>query len=179
VEEIFDWGKSIAIAVVLAVVMKATVVQSYVIPTESMVPTIMPSDRVFGNRFIYRFHGPQRGDIIAFIPPEAARERQDPREKTGRIIPYMKRVIALEGDTVEVRRGVVFVNGKPLEEPYVEAPPLYEMRPVKVPAGKIFVLGDNRANSYDSHIWGFVPVENIQAKAFLRYWPPGRAGLLD
>lgn len=174
-EEILDWGRSIVIAVALALVIKATVVQAYMIPTGSMKPTIVPFDRVFGNRFIYHIHKPQRGDIIAFKPPDGVSEDN---------IPFLKRVIAVEGDTVEVRRGNrVYVNGQLLNEPYAVFDPNSEMTvvpPLRVPRGDLFVLGDNRGHSYDSSMWRtpFLPVDNVQAKAFFRFWPPGRIGTL-
>lgn len=191
-----EWVKSIVIALVLALVLKAYVVQAYMIPTGSMEPTIMPRDRLFGNRFIYHFRDPKPGDIIAFIPPESvtgnvdilmrrardARDRAFPHLRRGaggeRVVSYLKRVVAVGGDTVAVHGGRVYLNGVPLDEPYIREELNYEYPPVKVPEGKIFVLGDNRCNSHDSHVWGFLPRKNIQAKAFFRFWPPGRIGVV-
>lgn len=169
--EMWEWAKSIVSALLLALVLRATVVQAYVIPTGSMEPTIIPKDRVFGNRFIYRFREPERGDIIAFKPPENIFV-----EKTSDSL--LKRVVGVEGDVIRVHNHKLWVNGKSMEEPYIMAPPVYEFPPTKVPQGMVFVMGDNRNDSYDSHMWGPLPRKNIQAKAFFRFWPLNRIGIL-
>ncbi len=171
-----EWIRPILIAFVLAFILKATVVQSHMVPTGSMIPTIIPGDRLLANRFIYFFHDPLPGDIVTFTPPEII-----PGKKSnflGQTIPFIKRVIAIEGDIVEVLNGRVYRNGIPLAEPYIKQPPCYNLPPTKVPEGKLFVLGDNRCNSLDSHIWGFLSRNDVKAKAILRYWPPNRIGIL-
>ncbi|HOX28844.1 MAG TPA: signal peptidase I [bacterium] len=184
ISETKEWIKSIVIALVLALVLKSVVVQSYMIPTGSMEPTIMPYDRVFGNRFIYRLHDPAPGDIISFRPPPAAVNSleylyaQDSQRGNTKVIPYLKRVIAVAGDTVRVHDGKVYRNNIPLDEPYIMEKPNYEFPTVRVPKDMVFVMGDNRCNSHDSHIWGFLPKRNIQAKAFFRFWPVKRIGVL-
>ncbi|MFA6450340.1 MAG: signal peptidase I [bacterium] len=182
VNEIKEWIKSIAIALGLALLLKAYVVQSYMIPTPSMVPTIMPKDRVFGNRFIYRFRDPRPGDVIAFKPPFASAETEKSVFSrfggSDRVIPYLKRVIAVGGDTVEVRNRTVYINNIPLDEPYIYEKPNYDYPTVTVPRDDLFVMGDNRCNSHDSHVWGFLPKENVQAKAFFRFWPLHRIGVV-
>lgn len=169
--EVKDWGRSIIIAVALALVIKATIVQAYMIPTGSMKPTIMEGDRVFGNRFIYHFQHPHRGDIIAFKPPEGVGDGK---------IPFLKRVVAVAGDTVEIHEGRVIINGVTLDEPYIKNHSYNDFEPLRIPKGYLFVLGDNRANSYDSSKWPtpFLPEKNIQAKAFFRFWPVNRIGSL-
>lgn len=179
VNELLDWARSILIAIALALIIKATIVQAYVIPTGSMKPTIMEGDRVFGNRFIYYFHKPERGDIIAFKPPPGV---------TNDSVPFLKRVIAVEGDIVEIRSGNhVFINGKLLDEPFASFDrrnQMPAMPPATVPEGHVFVLGDNRGNSYDSSHWQdkglspFVSDDDVQAKAFFRFWPLDRIGKL-
>ena len=171
VSEAVEWAKSILIAFVLALILKATVVQAYVIPTPSMVPTVLPGDRIFGLRFIYWFRDPRAGDIIAFKPPPAATtERRSPS--------FLKRVIATEGDVIAVHDERVYLNGKPLVEPYIAEPPTYDLPATVVPKGMLFVLGDNRNNSFDSHRWHFLPRKNVQAKAVVRFWPLQRIGLV-
>jgi len=113
-----------------------------------------------GNR-VFLFHGPQRGDIIVFRYPN------DPSRD------FIKRVIGLPGDMVEVRDGQVSVNGQPVTEPYIEAPPHYQMAMQRVAPGNYFVLGDNRNNSSDSHVWGQVPWYYIIGQAWVSYWPLG------
>jgi signal peptidase I len=110
--------------------------------------------------------GPQRGDVIVFEPPN--RPGED----------YVKRIIGLPGETVEVRNGQVFIDGRPLAEPFVPGQMSYTMRPQVVPEGTVFVLGDNRNNSNDSHNWGTLPIENIVGRAWLSYWPPESWGTI-
>jgi signal peptidase I len=167
--EVKDWGRSIIIAIALALVIKATIVQAYMIPTGSMKPTIMEGDRVFGNRFLYHFQHPHRGDIIAFKPPQGVGDGK---------VPFLKRVVAVAGDKVEIRNGSVIINGRITDEPYIHNHSYSDMEPQRVPPGDLFVLGDNRANSYDSSKWGFLPEKNVQAKAFFRFWPLNRIGSL-
>lgn len=126
----------------------------------SMQPTLEAGNYVIVNKLAYKLGKPSRGDIIIFhYPPDPARE------------PYIKRVIGLPGDVVRISGGKVYVNGQPLNEPYIAASPNYEGE-WNVPAGSLFVLGDNRNRSSDSHSWGMVPLENVIGKALVVYWPP-------
>jgi signal peptidase I len=134
-----------------------------------MKPTIGIGDRLLGVKFLYWFAEPERGDIVVFEPPPSAHS-DVPR--------YVKRVVAVEGDIVEVNRGTLYVNGEPVDEPYA-SPPKYPMSARIVPEGNLFVLGDNRNNSQDGHVWGFLPKENVEAKIVFRFWPLTRAGTLD
>ena len=144
------------------------VVEAFWIPSESMVPTLEVGDRVLANKFIYRFTEPERGDIVVFQSVENGREE------------LIKRVVAVPGDTVSVQGGRLFVNDEPQREPYVnkDLPDESFAAPVEVPPGHVFVMGDNRANSADSRVFGPVPKENIEGEAFLLFWPPSRFGLL-
>ncbi|MBI3120754.1 MAG: signal peptidase I [candidate division NC10 bacterium] len=169
-ERIWEWVKSIGLAVLLALGIRTAVVEAFVIPSGSMEPTLQVGDRVLGNKFWFWFAQPHRKDIVIFSPPASA------QLAAGALI---KRVIAVEGDVVEVRDGQVLVNGKPVTESYLKERPQYTLPPTKVPQGMLFVLGDNRNASYDSHAWGFVPRSNLKAKAFVRYWPLNRMGLLQ
>jgi signal peptidase I len=124
-----------------------------------------------GQHTVYLFHPPQRGDIIVFNPPVASEK------------PYIKRIIAVAGDTVEIKGdGYVYVNGTRLEEPYIQGGitecNVRKCEPIPVPEGKIFVLGDNRRNSSDSRIFGVVDVDDIIGKAWLTYWPLSDFGLV-
>jgi signal peptidase I len=168
-DRVWEWVKSIGLAVLLALGIRTAVVEAFVIPSGSMEPTLQVGDRVLGNKFWFWFAEPHRRDIVIFAPPRNA------ELAAGALI---KRVIAVEGDVVEIRDGRVRVNGQAIAEPYVKEQPLYYLPPTKVPPGMLFVLGDNRNASYDSHAWGFVPQSNLRAKAFARYWPLGRIGFL-
>ncbi len=144
------------------------VVEAFRIPSESMVPTLEIGDRLFVNKFIYRFTDPERGDVIVFKSVEGGEED------------LIKRVVAVPGDTVEVRDGMLYVNGQPQAGSYVnrEFPDRSYYGPTTVPEGHVFVMGDNRANSRDSRFFGPVPYENIEGEAFLLFWPPDRIGTL-
>ena len=145
------------------------VLEAFYIPSESMVPTLLVGDRVFVNKFVYRFWEPERGDIVVFQSVEG--EGED----------LIKRVIGAPGDRVAIINGVLHVNGEPQEESYVrDGRPLDSgpNGPTRVPEGEVFVMGDNRANSRDSRFFGPVPVENIEGEAFVIFWPPWRIGLL-
>lgn len=168
----------IAVAVALAFVIQASVAKPYEIPTESMKPTIAANDRIIANRVIYRVRDVERGDIIVFDPTTSATRTCG---ETQGDIPFVKRVVGLGGDLVEVTGGRTFVNG---EEFVIEdsIPPDYEKRWERVPEGKLLVLGDNRAGSCDSHQWApdpFVPRENVIGQAEVTYWPPGSLTFLD
>lgn len=133
----------------------------------SMQPTLFAGDFIIVNKLAYKLGGPERGDIIIFhYPPNP------------NIEPYIKRVIGLPGEMVRVGGGKVYVNDIPLREPYIQAPPNYEGNWV-VPEDSLFVLGDNRNKSSDSHSWGMVPLENVIGKAEVVYWPPSEWQVLN
>jgi signal peptidase I len=144
------------------------VVEAFWIPSASMVPTLKYGDRVLVNKFIYRFTEPERGDVIVFKSVQG--DDQD----------LIKRVVGVPGDEITVRGGRLFVNGEPQQEPYVNKkyPDRSFYAPTTVPKDHVFAMGDNRANSQDSRVFGPVPKENIEGEAFLRFWPPDRIGLL-
>lgn len=173
-----EWGRELLIALVLALIIRSEVAEARKVPTPSMVPTVLPGDRLLAEKIIYRFTGPKRGDIVVFTPPFAP-DKGYVEEFLGMQEDYLKRVIALPGETVEVRHGKVLIDGQPLEEPYLQAAPRYTMAPQRVPEGKIFVLGDNRNQSYDSHLWGMLDLESVHSRAFFRFWPLDRMGLVN
>ncbi|HET9097809.1 MAG TPA: signal peptidase I [Candidatus Baltobacteraceae bacterium] len=132
----------------------------------SMAPHIASGEIVLINTIVYRMHAPARGDIIAF-------HHDGPTPET-----YIKRVIGLPGDRVRIDRGQVYVNGTPLNETYVRFPDGRSFPEVTVPAGALYVLGDNRADSDDSRFWGFVPENAVLGKAVAGIWPLGHVGAL-
>ena len=176
------------VALAVAIVLKTFVVQAFFIPSGSMEPTLEPGDRVLVQKVVY---GPDRGDVIVFSDPQG---RPGPdRGIVGGFVhwlsstlgierpeheDFIKRVIGLPGETVELRDGRLFVDGVRIREPYLEgAVDTRDYGPVKVPEGALFVLGDNRLNSNDSRFGlGFVPVDKVVGRAFAIVWPPSRVG---
>lgn len=172
-------------AILLFLVIRAFLVEARYVPSPSMQPTIMKWDRFMVEKVSYRFHKPRRGDIVVFHPPEQAvdmakREALQRGEKLNGLDDFIKRIIGLPGEVVEIREGVVYINGEALEEPYItpERRPIYLYGPVKVPEGEYLLLGDNRNQSWDGHVWGFLPAKNIVGKACWRFWPLNRMGII-
>ncbi len=157
---------TIAIALVLALLIRGFVAESRYIPSVSMAPTLLPGDRVMVEKVSYRFHPPRPGDVIVFHPPPALQEVGYDADQA-----FIKRVIAIAGQVVEVHDGQVYVDHLPLSESYINTAPDYELPPVKVPQKMLFVMGDNRNNSNDSHLWGFLPQMNVIGHANFRFWP--------
>jgi len=167
--------KTIGISVVLATGIRTTIAEARYIPSESMLPTLEVNDRLIIEKISYHFDNPNRGDIIVFSPTDRLRE-DNPSLKDA----FIKRVIGLPGDSVQVSNGQVFINNEPLEENYIPAEfaPDYEWGPETISPNSYLVLGDNRNNSYDSHFWGYVPKGNIIGRAVLRFWPIDRMGTI-
>jgi signal peptidase I len=181
---VLDWVLTIAGAIVIVFGLKMWVVNPYRIPSSSMEPTLhcakpapgceaQFSDRVLANRFIYHFRNPKRGEIIVFqTPPEA-------KIRCGSGGTFVKRLIGLPGETVSERDGIVYINGVELKEPYIAADRRDHEPPrtwSKIPKGYYFFMGDNRAQSCDSRVWGPVPRGNLIGEVFFVYWPPNRLG---
>jgi signal peptidase I len=164
--------KTIALSAVLAFGIRTFVAEARYIPSGSMLPTLQINDRLIVDKVGYHFRRPERGDIVVFAPTEKLQE-QNYKDA------FIKRVIALPGEKVEVKNGKVFINDQPIQENYVEDRPAYQYGPVYVPDNQYLVLGDNRNNSYDSHYWGFVPREKIIGRAVVRFWPPNRVGSIQ
>ncbi len=175
-----EYVEAIVVAVLLALFVRTFVVQAFKIPSGSMLPTLQIGDHLLVNKFsygvklpvigtplIYR-QGPAHGDVVVFRYPR------------DRSLDYIKRVVAVGGDTLEVRDKQVFLNGKQVVNPHAHfanrdilsaaAGPRDNFGPVTVPEGKIFVMGDNRDNSYDSRFWGFVDLRDVLGKALIIYW---------
>jgi len=168
---ILEIVQALALAVVISVVLNLFVVQVTEVRQRSMETTLEQNDRVLVSKVDYRFGAPQRGDIIVFNPP------------TPSTIPFVKRVIGLGGDVIELRGGKVFINGAPEQNPQAHGETLPQPSsiayPFTVPTGEIFVMGDNRSFSSDSRTFGSVPTPNIIGKVILRFWPLDRLNFFD
>ena len=160
-EEIKDWVVSIVIAVVLAMIIRTFVVELYLVEGPSMRPTLQHAQRLVVNKFIYHFRAPEKGEVLIFRYPK------DPSRD------FIKRVIAVPGDTIEIKDGNVFVNGELQNEDYILSKCRGDYPKSTIPEGHIFVMGDNRNNSEDSRFpdVGFVPFDLIKGKAMLVFWP--------
>ena len=178
---VLDWTLSIVVAVVVVLAVKVEVANPYRVPSASMEPTLhcarpadgclaAHSDRVVANRFIYHFRDPRRGEIVVFDAP--ARTIQACAEGGT----FVKRIIGLPGEAVSERDGVVYIDGRRLDEPYVAHRDHRTQQWSRIPQGQYFVMGDNRTRSCDSRDWGTVPRENFIGPVFLTYWPLGRLG---
>lgn len=175
-----EWAEAIAIAVVLALIIRTFVVQAFKIPSGSMEKTLLIGDHILVNKFIYGtkipftdirilpLKSPQRGDVIVFIYP--VDNKKD----------FIKRVVGTEGDRIEIIDKKVYINGALLDSPFAlndddviiprGVQPRDNYGPAVVPEGSLFVMGDNRDHSYDSRYWGFVKLEGVKGKAFMIYW---------
>ncbi|MFO0753520.1 MAG: signal peptidase I [Thermodesulfovibrionales bacterium] len=178
--KVWEYVKAIGTALLLALIIRAYVVQAFKIPSGSMIPTLLIGDHILVSKFIYGtklpfsdkrilpLTKPKKGDIVVFKYPE------DPSKD------FIKRVVGVEGDVVEERNKVVYVNGAPQSESYVQhtdtvvrkgsLEPRDNFGPVLVPKDKLFVMGDNRDQSYDSRYWGYVDMKELRGKAFIIYW---------
>ena len=166
-QEVRAWARDIFFTALIAILVVIFVVQPVKVEGTSMEPRLEPQDRIFVNKFVYYFSGVARADIVVFWYP---------KDKTKS---FIKRVIGLPGETVEVRSGVVYLNGEKLSEPYLAGEFDNDSYPLQVvPPDQYFVLGDHRNSSNDSRDWGFVPEPNIFGEAVFRYWPLSKLGLI-
>lgn len=161
------------LALAIALVVRLFIAEPRFIPSNSMEPTLHIGDRLIVEKLSYRLRSPQRGDVVVFNPPPQLTALG---YSSGQA--FIKRVIGQPGQTVQVSQGQVQVDGRALVEPYILAAPNYEMVPVEVPPGYVFVMGDNRNDSNDSHVWGVLPQTNIIGRAVFRFWPLPRFGSL-
>jgi len=163
-----EYVEAIVIAIALALVIRTFIVQAFKIPSGSMIPTLQIGDHILVNKFIYWFSEPKRGDIIVFkYPRDMSRD-------------FIKRVIGLPGETIQIKDQKVYINGKLLPEPYVihsekispasYTSPRDNLGPLRIPDDSLFVMGDNRDSSMDSRYWGTLKKELILGKAFIIYW---------
>ncbi len=173
-----EYAEAFAIAILLALFIRTFVVQAFKIPSGSMLPTLQIGDHLLVSKFIYgikvpfsgktllSFKSPQRGDVVVFKYPK------------DRSIDYIKRIIGISGDTLAIQNKQVYINNEPIEDPHahftsksiITGNPRDNFSPVTIPAGKVFVMGDNRDNSHDSRFWGYVDQQDILGKAFIIYW---------
>jgi signal peptidase I len=166
-----SWGRDLLLSLAIALVVILFLYQPVKVEGTSMMPSLVDQERIFINKFIYRFGlgSIERGDLVVFwFPGDQSKS-------------YIKRVIGLPGDTIAIEEGVVFVNGQPLSEPYVPAEfrdRQSRLAPFKIPPDQYFVLGDHRSSSNDSRNWGPVHRRYIYGKAVFVYWPPEKMGLL-
>jgi signal peptidase I len=176
--------KTLGIAAILAVGLRQFVAEARFIPSGSMLPTLQIDDRLIVEKVSYLFGSPNRGDIVVFMPPDKANQicptpsSADPTKKPQKEA-FIKRVVGLPGEKVQVKEGRVYINDRPLREGYIEEEPRYNWGPQNIPDNSYLVLGDNRNNSCDSHFWGVVPRSNIIGRAVVRFWPLNRLGGLD
>jgi signal peptidase I len=169
---LIEWTALLAGALLVALLVKVFLFQAFVIPSESMLPTLRVGDRVLVNKLSYDLHDVRRGDIVVFERPPAARTSTDDSD-------LIKRVIGLPGETVEGHDGEVFVDGRPLREPYLPpGTPISPFPPVTLGRGELFMMGDNRAHSNDSRFFGPVPEDLVVGRAFVRVWPLGALHVL-
>src|SRR5438132_1266304 len=167
--EIRVWARDLLLAIGLALVIIVFLYQPVKVEGTSMAPLLSDQERIFINKFVYRFEPIQRGDVVVFWYPLDHSKS------------FIKRVVGLPGETVEIRQGVLYVNGKVIPEPYV--PPQYEdnsdFAPLPVPKDHFFVLGDHRISSNDSRVFGPVPSQFIYGRAVFAYWPVDHFGSLE
>jgi signal peptidase I len=167
--ELKSWFRDIFFAFAIAIFIVVFVVQPVKVEGTSMQPRLVDQERIFVNRFIYRFQDVRRGDVVVFWYPKDHSKS------------FIKRVMGIPGDEVEIRNGVVYVNGARMSEPYLksEFQDYKSFRKTVVPAGQYFVLGDHRNSSNDSRSWGFVDQNLIYGKAIFSYWPFSRFGVVE
>jgi signal peptidase I len=166
-----EWTLLIAASLAVALLARGFLVQAFFIPSESMVPTLHKNDRVLVNKLSYRLHDVHRGDVVVFEAPPGA--------GTTTVKDLIKRVIGLSGETIEGKGGEIYIDGKPLDEPYL--PPNVRSKdfaPEKVPPERYWVLGDNRQDSRDSTYFKSIARSSIIGRAFVRIWPLGDLGFI-
>ena len=186
-----ETAETLVIAFVLAMILRTFVVQAFYIPSSSMENTLLINDMLLANKFIYFFKDPVRQEIVIF------KSIEKDAKKTGKIY-IIKRVIGMPGDKIQIKDGHVYINDKKLSEPYIKelcaqdfisnidiklsltGQPYMDgsSKPLVIPKGHYFVMGDNRNNSRDSRYFGFLPRKQIIGRAMFRYWPPSRIGLI-
>jgi signal peptidase I len=183
----------LVVALAVAVVIKTFLIQPFYVPSESMLPTIETNDRVMVSKLNYRFADPRRGEIVVFTSPfnDEVDQESIPQAVVRHVLEaigiqtasaddLIKRIVAVGGDTVEIRDGSLYVNGELADEPYLfQQGGMPAFGPELVPADSVFVMGDNRAVSYDSRRFGAIPLDHVLGEAVVRIWPLSRFGAVD
>jgi signal peptidase I len=168
-----EWTVIVVVAIIASFLIRTFAIQTFIIPSKSMTPTLHVGDRILVNKLSVDFGSIHTGDVIVFKAPPRVNCLE------GGITDLVKRVIGLPGQHLTSKGNTIYVNGKALKEPWTYFPTIgTPIGHVTVPKGRYFVMGDNRANSCDSRVWGTVPRKDIIGKAFVRVWPPSRVGFI-
>jgi signal peptidase I len=165
----WEWTKTILTAVLISMLLRTYVVEARWIPSESMVPTFQVGDRLLVEKISLKTGSFHRGDIVVFDAPQTS----------GMTEAMIKRIVGLPGDILRIQNGVLYVNGTPLDEPYVVEKAKYNFGPFTVPENDLFVMGDNRNNSFDSRYWGPLSKDLVIGKAVIKFYPFHDIGLIN
>ncbi len=166
---LFDWTETIVVAFIMALIIRAFFLQVFWIPSGSMEPTLTINDRIVVNKVVYHFREPRRHEVVVFR--QVALKGVPKRD-------LIKRVKGLPGETLEIKDGIVYINGEAIEEKHPRNQDYMDFGPVEIPPDAYFVMGDNRPASADSRFWGFLPKKNLIGPAFLQIWPITRLSLI-
>lgn len=161
-----EWTKDFVKALIFFLILQTYFIQGFVIEGACMEPQLKSAEKIMVNKFIYRVRPPQVGEVVVFSFP------LDPKKD------FIKRVVGSENDVLEIRDGYLYRNGSRIQEPFVREYVFGAFGPIKVPPGKLCVMGDNRNNSHDSRAWGFLDIHQIKGRAEFKFWPPWTVGLI-
>ena len=165
-ETVREWTKDFVKALIFFLVLQTYFIQGFVIEGACMEPQLCSREKIMVNKFVYKLHEPAVGDVVVFSFP------LDPQKD------FIKRVVGIPGDIVEIRDGFLYRNGVRVEENFVREYVFGSFGPLKVPTGKVCVMGDNRNNSHDSRSWGLLDMGNVKGRAEFKFWPPWAVGLI-